>query len=169
MQCERVLQTSLCLMTDSMEAPLSGAADFQISNTVRPFRRTQLARSSVLAVPAYCLWCYVKMKVHEMCPVNTDNWKQRIQEWIQDSRYPKENETTSYDIFSSRIQECTERHDGHLLCHIQTAMSNINYHGKSMDLSGLIEVSALFLKMSVHLKNRHVFLAHPLSRLFCSI
>jgi len=39
-QCERVLQTSLGLMTDGMEAQLSGAADFQISDTVRCFRRT---------------------------------------------------------------------------------------------------------------------------------
>ena len=64
---------------------------------------------------------------------------------------------------------CIEGHDGHLLCHIQTVMSNINYHGKSMDLSGLINVFALFLKMSVNLKNRHVFLARPLCQLFCSI
>jgi hypothetical protein len=34
--CERVLQTSLCLMTDSMGAPLRGAADFQVSDVSGP-------------------------------------------------------------------------------------------------------------------------------------
>ena len=112
-------------MTDSVEAPLSGAADFQISNTVRRFRRNYLIRSPALAVPAYCLWCYVRSKVHEMCPVNTDEWKQRIQVWVQDSRYPKEMKQVVM-IFSSLLKECIERHGGHLQCHIQTVKININ-------------------------------------------
>jgi hypothetical protein len=51
--CEQLLHTSLFMMTDSMEGPLSGQAGFKISKTIRCFWRTWPARSLDLAVPDY--------------------------------------------------------------------------------------------------------------------
>jgi hypothetical protein len=64
-----------------------------------------------LAVPDYFLWGYVKSKVYETCPANIDDLKQRIRECTQG--IPKEmlRVTTA---MPSRLQECIERHGGHL-------------------------------------------------------
>jgi hypothetical protein len=67
---------------------------------------------SDLAVPGYFLWGYVKSKVYETRPANTDHLKQRIRECTQG--IPKEMLQRVMTAFLSRLQECIERHVGHL-------------------------------------------------------
>ena len=70
------------------------------------------ARSPDLAVPDYFLWGYVKSKVYETRPANIDDLKQRIRECTQG--IPKEMLQRVMTAFPSRLQECIERHGGHL-------------------------------------------------------
>jgi hypothetical protein len=60
----------------------------------------------------YFLWGYVKSKVYETPPANIDDLKSRILECIQ--RIPKEMLQRVMTAFPSRLQECIERHGGHL-------------------------------------------------------
>jgi hypothetical protein len=55
-----------------------------LSRLISRFRDINwLAHSPDLAVPDDFLWGYVKSKVHETCPANTDDLKARIRECIQ--------------------------------------------------------------------------------------
>ena len=64
------------------------------------------------AVPDYFLWGYVKSKVHETCPANIADLKQRILECIQGN--PKEVLQHAMTAFPSWLQECIEWHGSHI-------------------------------------------------------
>ena len=83
----------------------------QVLRTVFPGRRISRF-SSDIAVTDYFLWGYVKSKVYETRPVNIDYLKRRILECIQ--RISKEMLKRVITAFPLRLQECTERHGGHL-------------------------------------------------------
>ena len=71
--CEQLLQTtSPCMMTVSMEAPISRQNSFWIPNTFRCYWRTWTARYPDLAVPGYFLWGDVQNKVYETGPAEID-------------------------------------------------------------------------------------------------
>jgi hypothetical protein len=59
-----------------------------------------------LAVPDYFLCGYVKSKVYETRPANTDDLKEQILECIQG--IPKEMLQCVMTVFASRLQECIE-------------------------------------------------------------
>jgi len=65
-----------------------------------------------LAGCCYFLQGYIKSKIHETRPVNIDEAKQPIMEWIQ--RIPMEILQQVTPSSPSWLQECTERHGGHL-------------------------------------------------------
>jgi hypothetical protein len=71
------------MMVVSTEAPLCRQAGFQISNAIRCFWCMWPAHSPDLGVLEYFLQAYVKSKVYEMRPANTDYLKQQIQECTQ--------------------------------------------------------------------------------------
>jgi hypothetical protein len=64
------------------------------------------------AVPGLFLWGYVTSKVHEKRPANISDFKQRILQCIQG--IPKELLQRDMTAFPLRLQECIERHGGHL-------------------------------------------------------
>ena len=96
----------------SMVPPLSGQIGFQISNTVTCFWRTWFARLPDLAVLDYYFWGHVKSKVYGTGPANIANLKHRFQECFQGA--PKEMLQRLTTTLSSRMQECIERHGGHI-------------------------------------------------------
>jgi hypothetical protein len=65
-----------------------------------------------LSVPDYFLWVYVKSKVYETYPANTDDLKQQLLECIQG--IPKEMLQCVMTACPLRLQECNEWHGGHL-------------------------------------------------------
>jgi len=65
-----------------------------------------------LAEPGYFFLGCAKSKVYETPPANIDDLKRRILESIQ--RIPKEMLQRVMTAFPSRLQECIERHGGHL-------------------------------------------------------
>jgi len=70
------------------------------------------ARSPGHAVPYYFVWGYVKSKVYGTLAANIADLKQRILECIQG--IPKEMLQCIMTAFTSRLQECIERHSLHL-------------------------------------------------------
>jgi len=99
------------------------AAEFsmQVLRTIFPGRHisrfgeiTWPSRSPDHAVPDYFLWGYItnKVRVYATLPANIADLKQRIMESIQG--IPKETLQRVMTAFPSRLQECIERHAGHL-------------------------------------------------------
>jgi len=72
---------------------------------------TWLAHSPDPAVPDYFPWGYVKSKVQETHPANTAPFKRRILRHIPGILKEMLHVMTA---FTSRLQECTEQHGGHL-------------------------------------------------------
>jgi len=93
---------------------LPGKSSGQLSQTLisRFGDTTCPARSLGRAVPGYFLWGYVKSKAYETFPANIDDLKQRILECIQG--ISQEMLQLVMTNFPWRLQECIERHGGHL-------------------------------------------------------
>ena len=73
------------------------------------------ARSpDVASVSNYFQWGYVKFKVNETLPANNDDLRQRIRECIQAT--PKEIPQRVMSSLPPRLQECSDRHSGHIKC-----------------------------------------------------
>jgi len=73
------------------------------------------AHSPDLAVPDYFLWGYVRSKVYklyEICPANIYDLKHQILECVQG--IPKALLRRVITVFPLQVQECIERHGGHL-------------------------------------------------------
>ena len=62
--------------------------------------------------PDYFIWCYIKNRVYETRSANIRDLKQWNLECIQG--IPKEMLQRVMTAFPSRLQECIERHGGHL-------------------------------------------------------
>jgi len=73
---------------------------------------TWRASSPDRALPVSFLWGYVMSKVYETRPANIADLQQQILECIQE--IPKEMLQRVMTACPSRLQECIERHGGHI-------------------------------------------------------
>ena len=106
----------LCFQQDRAKCPHS--TDFHANPhyisrlTHFSFWRHHLAHPRlILQYQDYFLWDHEK-NIYEICPANTDNLKQQIQECIKG--IPQEMLECVTTAFPSWLQECTEDNGGHL-------------------------------------------------------